>query len=289
MAFAVNHLTGRAHLWGTVEWEKTPACSSFDTFSQGFKRVFGLARAEPCASCLLMGRRQGNWSVATYSIDFCTRACESSLNLSSLCEAFLFSLADYIKDELVFHELPTTSDGLVDLATWIDLRIQTLRRERGLGPPRCSYSDRPSRPSVAPSDDCPTRASRYEPDSMQVGCNTSLYATAANLGRFPSPLVSCGPESWCLHPGHSSLGGVSQVGTEVYRALQNPDHHQDHPSINTMKIKPTFHVFRLKQVHESPLVTAAPPLHFLDGGEVNTVKRLLRSRQRGKGLQDLVD
>lgn len=82
-----------------------------------------MARGGPDVSCPLTGMRQGNWSVADCAIDFRTRACESNWNSASLCEAFLFSLADYIKDELVSHELPSTLDGLIELATRIDLRI----------------------------------------------------------------------------------------------------------------------------------------------------------------------
>ncbi|TWW68258.1 hypothetical protein D4764_19G0000560 [Takifugu flavidus] len=34
VAFIINHVTGRARLWGMAEWERgTPACSSFQTFS----------------------------------------------------------------------------------------------------------------------------------------------------------------------------------------------------------------------------------------------------------------
>lgn len=39
----------------------------------------------------------------------------------TFCEAFLFSLRDYIKDDQVSHELPTTLDGVNKLATRIDL------------------------------------------------------------------------------------------------------------------------------------------------------------------------
>ncbi|KAI3364203.1 hypothetical protein L3Q82_010811, partial [Scortum barcoo] len=42
VAFAINHLTGRVHLWGTAEWERrTPACVSFQAFATELRKVFG--------------------------------------------------------------------------------------------------------------------------------------------------------------------------------------------------------------------------------------------------------
>lgn len=64
-----------------------PACSSFDAFSKELRRAFGLGRGGPDASCPLMGMRQGNWSVADFAIDFCTRAHKSSWDPLDLCGA----------------------------------------------------------------------------------------------------------------------------------------------------------------------------------------------------------
>lgn len=109
-----------------------------------------------------MGMRQGNRSVADYAIDF-SRARESSWSSAFLCKTFVFSLADYIKDEL-----PTTLNSLIQLATWIDLRIQPRRQEHTLGPPRRSHLDLSSRPNVALTHDRRNRTSRNEPQPMQV-------------------------------------------------------------------------------------------------------------------------
>lgn len=59
-----------------------------------------------------------------YSIDFKTRASQSQWNCSALCVAFLHGVADYIKDELVSHNTPTTLDGLIKMTIKIDLCIQ---------------------------------------------------------------------------------------------------------------------------------------------------------------------
>lgn len=113
--------------------------------------------------------RQGNRSVADFAIDFHTRARESSWNPASLCEAFLFSLADYIKDELVSYELPSNLDGLIYLATRIDLGIQSRRRERGQRLPGHFPPDPSGRTAVTLIHDHRTRTPKEEPEPMQVG------------------------------------------------------------------------------------------------------------------------
>ncbi|KAJ8359222.1 hypothetical protein SKAU_G00157470 [Synaphobranchus kaupii] len=61
---------------------------------------------------------------------------------------------------------------------------------------------------------------------------------------------------------------------------------------SSMRIHPTFHVFRLKPVLVSALAPAdkpPPPPRFVDGGTVYTVRRILAERRVGRGCQFLVD
>lgn len=57
-----------------------------------------------------------------------------------------------------------------------------------------------------------------------------------------------------------------------------------------MQVHPTFHVSKVKPVRESPLAPARQPSpQLVDGGLVYAVRRLIRSRRRGMGLQHLMD
>ncbi|TWW54183.1 hypothetical protein D4764_0209330, partial [Takifugu flavidus] len=133
--YVISNLTGRALLWGTAEWERqTPACASFQAFTEELRKVFGLGATGPDGTSELLSIRQGNQSVADYSIDFRTKARQSNWNLAALRDAFLHGLAEYIKDELVSYPLPATLDELIELSTRLDLRVRARRRERRQNP-----------------------------------------------------------------------------------------------------------------------------------------------------------
>lgn len=57
----------------------------------------------------------------------------------------------------------------------------------------------------------------------------------------------------------------------------------------SMWVHPTFHISKVKPVHESPLDPAHPPPRLIDGGPAFTVWSLIRSRRRGRGIQYFVD
>lgn len=162
VGYAITHLTGRARLWGTAEFDqRTPACASFEAFAEEMLKVFDLGSSRAEASKALMTIQQGNRSVADYSIDFRTLARRSSWNVAALVDAFLHSLSDYMKDELVSHDQPQTLDEAIALAVGLDRRIQARRQEKG------RFSQRSARTLSDPPATPQSQHNRPEP--MEIG------------------------------------------------------------------------------------------------------------------------
>lgn len=174
VAFTINQLTGRARLWGTAEWERqTAACATFTAFSAELRKVFGQGLQLTDVSGLL-SVCQGEQSVFDFSVDFRTKARLSNWNQGALRDAFLHGLADYIKDELVSHALPSSLDDVIALATNINLRIRARKREKRQSNPThsaLSASRSSSSHSVRPIVSHDNLSSHPEP--MQLG-RTSL-------------------------------------------------------------------------------------------------------------------
>ena len=192
VAFVINHLTGRARLWGTAEWERqSPACASFDLFATELRKVFGLETCGPEAIGGLIGLKQGEKTVSDYSIDFRTRASRSKWNNSALCDAFLNGLADYIKDKLVSYDMPTTLDGVIELATRIDLRIQTRRREKHRGGAHRPLPSSFRGGAVAANSASSSVLQTGDPEPMQLG-RTSLTPEEKEHRRKANLCLYCG-------------------------------------------------------------------------------------------------
>ena len=172
VAYTITHLTGRAQLWGTAEFERqTLACSSFDLFAKELLKVFDMESTTVEASQSLLNIRQGRRTVADHSIDFRTRALRSSWNMEALVNVFYHSLADYIKDQLVSHDQPTTLDDAIALAVRIDQRVQTRRRERG----------RPSLPTTNPKHNPATILPASATSSSQLHQSEPMEIGRASL------------------------------------------------------------------------------------------------------------
>uniref|UniRef100_A0A9J8C3D9 Retrotransposon gag domain-containing protein n=1 Tax=Cyprinus carpio carpio TaxID=630221 RepID=A0A9J8C3D9_CYPCA len=127
VAFVLTLLSGRAALWGTAVWEnRDPCCASFHSLSEEMKRVFDRAAAGKEAARELTELKQGNLSVADYSIRFRTLAAACKWNEEAQWDMFLHGLADRVHKEIYLLELPTSLNGLIDLALRMDARIERL-------------------------------------------------------------------------------------------------------------------------------------------------------------------
>ena len=122
------------------------------------------------------------------------------------------------------------------------------------------------------------------------------YKMAADRHRIHAPRYRTGERVWLstrdlplrvesrkLAPRFVGPFPVAKVINPVAVKLKLP---------RTMKVHPTFHTSKIKQVKESSLIPPTrppPPPRIVDGGPVYTVRRLLAARRRGRGLQYLVD
>jgi hypothetical protein len=163
VAFVLTLLTGKAALWGTAVWENQhPCCASFQTLAAEMRKVFDRAVSGREAARRLAELKQGERSVSEYSIEFRTLAAECGWNEEAQWDMFLHGLADHVQREIYALDLPTTLNGLVDLALRVDNRLS--RVERRVPSARSFAGADPSRSSgrdvVSPV---------YDPEPMQVG------------------------------------------------------------------------------------------------------------------------
>ncbi|XDV31031.1 hypothetical protein PO909_033808 [Leuciscus waleckii] len=123
VAFVLTLLTGRAALWGTAVWEnKDQCCASFHALAAEMRRVFDRAVAGKEAARRLADLKQGDCSVADYSIEFRTLAAEYNWKQEAQWDMFLHGLADRVQKEIYMLDLPSRLNGLIDLALRVDAR-----------------------------------------------------------------------------------------------------------------------------------------------------------------------
>lgn len=193
VAFTINHLTGRARLWGTAEWEqRTPACTSFLAFSTELRKVFDVGTTESEASYSLLQLKQGRRSVSDYSIDFRTLARQSKWNVPALHSAFIHGLADYVRDELAARDLPEELDEVISMAIRVDQRIRSRQHERSReqlsnhpnfqSPPAMTPVPAQGGDTCTPAEPMQVGRTRLSPEERQRrrGQNLCLYCAGAD-------------------------------------------------------------------------------------------------------------
>ncbi|KAL6463648.1 hypothetical protein MHYP_G00280390 [Metynnis hypsauchen] len=117
VAYMISLLTGRALAWATSLWERaSPDTASGESFMRAMRTAFHNPRGGREAAPRLLALSQGTCSVADYAIEFRTLAAESGWNEEALMAVFQQGLNGRLKDELTTRELPSTLEGLYDVA-----------------------------------------------------------------------------------------------------------------------------------------------------------------------------
>jgi hypothetical protein len=90
VAYAINHLSGRARLFGTANWQEgTPVCRSFHSFAEELRRIFGTGPLGAEAGRELLALSQGSRSVSDYAIEFRGRTPMCDWKPAALRDVFL--------------------------------------------------------------------------------------------------------------------------------------------------------------------------------------------------------
>ena len=129
VALIISSLSDRALDWAMAAvGNNSQLSSNLQLFADEFKKTFDHPSNGTDAAGRLHSNLQGPWSVAEYTLEFCTLAADSSCDDNALRSAYRRGLSEEIKDLLVWDQPSSFND--LTLALLMDERLQERRLER---------------------------------------------------------------------------------------------------------------------------------------------------------------
>uniref|UniRef100_A0A3Q2EAZ1 CCHC-type domain-containing protein n=1 Tax=Cyprinodon variegatus TaxID=28743 RepID=A0A3Q2EAZ1_CYPVA len=160
IAFILSRLSGKALEWAEARFASESSLNcSFEEFVQEFMQVFYQVNVKYTESRGLLKLKQGNRTVADFSIDFRVKAAASRWNKSALKSAYVYAMNEAIKDELATLDEPATLEELISLTIHLHNRLRAKVKTNDTSFPSVSSETH----CVSPS----TESSEVEP--MQLG------------------------------------------------------------------------------------------------------------------------
>lgn len=196
--YVVGLFHGRALAWAkAMSAQEDFSRITYKVFVERIKIVFDHPNYSGDASNKLLNLRQGNRSVADYSVDFWTLAAEAEWNEAALKAVFTRGLSHHLKDELAAHEVPSDLPAFVALTISIDNRLRERQWEKTTLVSRAATPAKPTPllPARAATQSDQSQIRPAEDEPMNLG--RAKLSPEERLCR-----IRAGECLYCGQPGH---------------------------------------------------------------------------------------